>query len=1106
MSKDFEDLPFGSLSENNIKNYFNNVYTIYSAPVDIVDDVINGQTTQVMRMTHWANDVWHGHTSVVPVGGPYDELYLSYNWKFGEDFNSTHGGKLPGIESHPRDLVQGPDCPREGYGFICKINYSEANKIFTYHYDRTDHGWSGCPWGYTEYHHHPIYFNNGTWYNVTQRIVPNSFTNGVGNSDGIFEVWVDGMMVYQLDNLILLNSETPDIRANGFSISSFYGGSGFNYTPQNECYTYIDNISVYIPNEDPVSGHQLHDPADRFEFPGQITDRRNYVDELITQSGTLSNSQWGGTYSSCIDEAYLIDAGEGNRVIYQLDNYQIGSGDYLFFYDGNTSDSERIKLIKGYSYGGDEVIESSGRYLFVRLSVDTDGGARGFSGQVSLPDEGGGGPDIDPPSIPTGLHTTDINVTTLDLSWNHSDDNRAVTGYRVYSDGALDGSTTTSSYHMTLLTAQTTYDISISAFDAASNESAKTPIISVTTLEADEQPPSVPTGLAVTGTAGNSVDLVWNDATDNVAVAGYKVFVDGSYHDQTSDNSFRVSGLNSNTSYVFTVSAFDVVPNESDQSLPIIGTTGNPDNEPPTKPTEVTAVSITSHSISIVWNISTDNVKVDGYHIYANGLLKGTAFTNSFTITQLNPGITYDITVSAYDASSNESLKSDVISEQTVNPDQTLDPTMPEVSTVSVKKSTYSVTTTSQMTSLGHTDIEDYGVLYSKVLEKLESGQVAYGEPSKDSVAHDTRVKEGLILLYDFSEGRGSQIIDRSDFGDPFNLRINKPLNTYWLPGQGLKVAGNTMIYSEEAPDHLFNEIASTDEMTLEAWIIPAELNQSGPARIVSVSTGNDSRAFTLGQEGNVTDFEYAIRVSTTTSSQNGLPEVLTDHDFFSLGLHHVVYTREKNGEEVLYVNGKQKYTGDRPGELGLWAESNRFLLANEMTEERPWNGTYYLVAVYNRALEEGEVEENYSAGFGKIHFTANLESLETNTSYYMSPFVRTDQGIVYGEVKSFMIQNILHFGEQDSFEFDMAVVPNPSDGYFEITAEDSSNVEQTAFLRIADMSGQIIYADNIDLGDHPISFKKNYDLTGFMRNGIYSVIVLLGTKSKAQRLVINKD
>ena len=1099
-SWNFEDQETGYFSKSELVSYFNNVLTTYSAPVDIVEDVINEQSTNAMRMTHWANDVWHGHTSVVPAGGPYDELYLSYNWKFGEDFNSTHGGKLPGMESHPRDMEQNPDCPRDGYGFICKINFSEANKIFTYHYDRTDHNWTGCPWSNVEYMYHPVYFNNGTWYNITQRIVINTFTNGVGNSDGIFEVWVDGMLVYQITDLRLLLSETPDIRANGFSISSFYGGSGFTYTPQNECYTYIDNVKVYIPTDDPVRGHNLHDPDHILETPDEIIDRRVYADELITESGELHNSEWGVSYSSCIDEAYLIDAGEGNSVIFNLDFYQIGSGDYLFFYDGNTSDSELIKVIKGYSYGDKVTIESSGRYLFVRMSVDTDGGASGFKGQVILPD-GPTTPDIESPSVPTGLQASNINVRSMDLSWNASVDNKAVTGYRVYVNGSLEGSTTTTSYSLTQLNAETSYDLTVSAFDAASNMSPQSPPVTATTLKADVEAPSVPTGLQVTGVSGNSISLTWNPSSDNVAVSGYKIFVDGNPNGTSSNTTYSATGLSGNTDYSLTVSAFDVVPNESAPSEAVPGTTSAPDNEAPTVPTGIVAISITSSSISLIWDSSSDNVGVAGYNVYANGLLKGRPTDNQYIITPLNPGITYNIAISAYDAANNVSARSVEISVQTVNPDNTLDPTMPEVRTLDVKKSTSSVSTKSELTALGHTELQDYGILYSKERDKLEFGTVVYGDPEKDSVAHKERVREDLQLFYDFSEGRGNQILNNAEGADPFNLTINKPLNTYWLPGQGLKISGNTMIYGEEAPSYLYSEFSSSNEITLEAWLIPASLNQAGPVRILTLSSGNDSRAFSLMQEGNVSDFEYVVRLNTSTTDDNGLPEISTDHNFFSLGLHHVVYTRNKQGEEYIYVNSNEVYKGERLGNIGLWSDNNIFALANEVNQEREWNGTFYLVAVYSKAFDYLDVRKNYEAGFGLVHFTANLESLETNTSYYMSPFVRTDQGIVYGEVEQFMIQNVLHFGSDDSL--DMAVVPNPSDGRFILSFKDNTNEEGNAILRIADMSGQIIYMDEINLGSELTSFEKDYDLSAIMRSGIYTVMLILGSRSKAQKLVI---
>jgi len=37
----------------------------------------------------------------VDLEADYDELYLSYNWKFSNEFNSTNGGKLPGLGGLP---------------------------------------------------------------------------------------------------------------------------------------------------------------------------------------------------------------------------------------------------------------------------------------------------------------------------------------------------------------------------------------------------------------------------------------------------------------------------------------------------------------------------------------------------------------------------------------------------------------------------------------------------------------------------------------------------------------------------------------------------------------------------------------------------------------------------------------------------------------------------------------------------------------------------------------------------------------------------------------------------------------------------------------------
>ena len=87
----------------------------------------------------------------------------------------------------------------------------------------------------------------------------------------------------------------------------------------------------------------------------------------------------------------------------------------------------------------------------------------------------------------------------INLKWNPSTDNVAVTGYYVYlNDKPLVQTSSTWLAH-TGLTAGTTYNYRVSAYDAASNDSAWTPSVGATTQAsaptADTTPPTVPTGL-----------------------------------------------------------------------------------------------------------------------------------------------------------------------------------------------------------------------------------------------------------------------------------------------------------------------------------------------------------------------------------------------------------------------------------------------------------------------------------------------------------------------------------------------------------------------------------------------------------------------------------
>jgi hypothetical protein len=97
----------------------------------------------------------------------------------------------------------------------------------------------------------------------------------------------------------------------------------------------------------------------------------------------------------------------------------------------------------------------------------------------------------------------------------------------------------------------------------------------------DTTPPSAPTNLQATGTTSSSISLTWNTSTDNVGgtgVAGYKLYRSGILTATIpggATTSYIDTGLNANTTYTYTVSAYDGAANESAPSGSIHASTNS---------------------------------------------------------------------------------------------------------------------------------------------------------------------------------------------------------------------------------------------------------------------------------------------------------------------------------------------------------------------------------------------------------------------------------------------------------------------------------------------------------------------------------------------------
>ncbi|MGW0938398.1 glycoside hydrolase family 6 protein [Streptomyces sp. NPDC002666] len=93
----------------------------------------------------------------------------------------------------------------------------------------------------------------------------------------------------------------------------------------------------------------------------------------------------------------------------------------------------------------------------------------------------GGGDDTQAPTAPTGVTVTAKTSGSVSLSWTASTDNTGVTGYDVFRDGVKVGSSTTTSYTDSGLSASTAYNYTVKAKDAAGNVSAASSALSATT-------------------------------------------------------------------------------------------------------------------------------------------------------------------------------------------------------------------------------------------------------------------------------------------------------------------------------------------------------------------------------------------------------------------------------------------------------------------------------------------------------------------------------------------------------------------------------------------------------------------------------------------------
>lgn len=167
--------------------------------------------------------------------GEYTELYLSYDVKFGANFefvkpkkNTGRTGKLPGLGGG----LSVDDKDDKNTAWDGKLQFRDKDELEFYvktPVTRAKH----FIWDKVTYT-----IAKDKWFNIEIRYKLNT----VGKKNGIMQAWVDGKLFGEYKNAEFRNN--TKVKINKMLFSTFYGGNPEADAPTRDVYAYFDNFIV----------------------------------------------------------------------------------------------------------------------------------------------------------------------------------------------------------------------------------------------------------------------------------------------------------------------------------------------------------------------------------------------------------------------------------------------------------------------------------------------------------------------------------------------------------------------------------------------------------------------------------------------------------------------------------------------------------------------------------------------------------------------------------------------------------------------------------------------------------------------------------------------
>lgn len=224
------------------------------------------------------------------------------------------------------------------------------------------------------------------------------------------------------------------------------------------------------------------------------------------------------------------------------------------------------------------------------------------------------------------------------------------------------------------------------------------------------------------------------------------------------------------------------------------------------------------------------------------------------------------------------------------------------------------------------------------------------------------RFESNQIAFYQFKTGSGAIAYDTSGVEPAANLSLQGDIS--WVTGWGIQINKGRAQASTSSSKKLAQLIGATGELTVEAWVVPANVVQEGPAAIVSYAGSNTERNFTLGQ----TQYNYNFLLRSAAADFAGMPALSTPDadEVLQATLQHVVLTQDPVNGRRIYVNGNDTGVRDTASAIRNWDNTYALIVGNEANGNRQWQGTVRMLALHNKVLTPAQVRQNFDVGVGQ--------------------------------------------------------------------------------------------------------------------------------------------